>query len=148
MLRPHHFVDKQKIRDFMKFLLYSIVHKIDIMNSLEQWVFHIYEFHNKHVILPMNNSIPTVFKEERCMYCLTQTGFINGQDESRCYVHSSFKIQFLNLYFRQLILGIDRVKIIEQLDDSEDKYISKFQNIVIMQENPILFDEMLIGGRK
>ena len=35
---------------------------------------------------------------------MTPTGFRNGQDESRCYVNSSFQVLFFNIYFRRLIM--------------------------------------------
>ena len=43
-------------------------------------------------------------------------------------------------------MNIDCEKIIEQLDDSEDEFASKFQNIMIMQEIKRFFGERLIGG--
>ena len=50
------------------------------------------------------------------MYFLTPTGFINGQEKPRCYVNSSFKVQFLNICTQKLILNIDCEKKIQQLD--------------------------------
>ena len=47
------------------------------------------------------------------------TGFIYGQDESICYVNSSVKGFFFNIFFRQLIMNIDCDNNIENLDSSE-----------------------------
>ena len=89
MLRPHHYM-KKKIRDNVKSLLSIIVDDTEIMNSLESWLFHMDNFHNKFVILPTNKIIANVFEEEQDISCLTPTGYINGKDKPRCYLNSSF----------------------------------------------------------
>ena len=73
-----HTIMKKKKRDFVKGLLSIIFDRKDIMNRLEHWLFHIDDFHHKHIILPTNNMITKVFKEERHMSCLASNGFING----------------------------------------------------------------------
>ena len=78
---------------------------------------------------------------------MTPTGFIIGQDESRCYVKLSFKFIFFNIFFIQLIVNIDCDVIIENLDNSEDHYGCAIQKIVILQVIQQTFFEMLISGR-
>ena len=53
---------------------------------------------------------------------MTPTGFINGKDESRCYVKFSSQVIFFSIFFRQLIMNIDCEKIIEHMNNSEDDY--------------------------
>ena len=57
---------------------------------------------------------------------MTPNGFVNGQDESRCYVNASFQVHSFNIYFGQLILDIYWDKIIEEVDDSEYKFSINF----------------------
>ena len=76
---------------------------------------------------------------------MTPTGFMNGQDESRYYVNSSFQVHFSNIYFRQLILN---GKIIKELDDSEDEFNSNLQKILILRVIQQICFEMLFGRRK
>ena len=64
---------------------------------------------------------------------MAQTGFINCQDESRCYVNSSFQVLFFNIFSRQVIMNIDCEKNIENMDNSEDNYRGYVQNIMILQ---------------
>ena len=86
--------------------------------------------------------------EEPCyISSMTPTGFINGQDELRCYVNSSFQVIFL-YNFRHLIMNIACKKIIEILDNSEDDHKCYIQKIVILQVIRQIFCEMLTGGRK
>ena len=72
---------------------------------------------------------------------MTPTGFMNGQDELRCYVNSSFQVLFFNIFFRTLIMNIDCKKNMENMDNSTDDYRGYIQKMMILQE-------MLIGGRK
>ena len=78
---------------------------------------------------------------------MTPTGFINGQDELRCYVNSSFQVLFFTIFLRQLIMNIDCDKYIEDLDKSEDYYIRYITQMVILQVIQRIFCGNLIGGR-
>ena len=79
---------------------------------------------------------------------MTPIGFRNGQDESICYVNSSFQVIFFNIFFRTLIMNIDCKKYIENLDNNTDDYNGYVQKIMILQVIKQIFYEMLIGGRK
>ena len=79
---------------------------------------------------------------------MTPTGFRNDQDESRCYVNSTFQVLFFNIFFRALIMNIDCDMMLRNLDNSLDDYNSHIQKIMILQVIQKMFSEMLIGGRK
>ena len=55
---------------------------------------------------------------------------------------------FFSIFFRQVIMNIDFVKMIEHLDNREDYYRSYNQKIMILQVIQQIFCEILIGGRK
>ena len=50
---------------------------------------------------------------------MAPTGLMNDQDQSRCYVNSSFQVHFLIYIFGQLTMNIDCDNIMKELDDSE-----------------------------
>ena len=75
---------------------------------------------------------------------MTPTGFMNGQDESRCYANSSFQVLFKNIFFRMLIMNIDYGKVIEHMENSEDDYRGYIQKIIILQAIQKIFVECLI----
>ena len=58
------------------------------MNITNKWFFNIQDFSKEHIIHPYNVTISNIPEEEQLISCMTPTGFINGQDESRCYVNS------------------------------------------------------------
>ena len=81
----------------------------------------------------LKKTISNIPEEPRYISSITPTGFINVQDESRCYVDLSFEVIIFNIFFIHLIMNIDCEKIIENMGNSEDYYISYITKIVIMQ---------------
>ena len=81
-------------------LLSIIVDGSDIKNRTKQWINDISVFNNKHIIQYYNISKSNISEEPCYISCITTTGFVNGQDESRWYVNSSFQVIFLNIFFR------------------------------------------------
>ena len=79
---------------------------------------------------------------------MTPIGSRNDQDESRCYVNSTFQVLFFNISFRTLIMNIYCDIMLTNLDNSLDDYNGHIQNIMILQVIQQIFFEMLIGGRK
>ena len=59
---------------------------------------------------------------------MTPIGFKNGQDESICYINSSFQVLFFNIFFRMLIMSIDCEKVIEIMENSTNDYTSYVLN--------------------
>ena len=87
-------------------------------------------------------------EETRYVSSMTPTGFINGQDESRCYVNSLFQVVFFDIFFSPLIMNIDCDEIMENMDSTADYYRSYIQKIVILQVIQKIFCQILIGERK
>ena len=102
----------------------------------------------KYCTFPIKQEEYNIPEEPRYILWMTPTGFINGQDESRCYVNFSFQVLFFDILFRQLIMNFDCEKMLNNLDDSEDDFRSCFQKIVIMKIFNQFFCEMLFDERK
>ena len=124
-----------------------MVDEVDLENRTTQWINDISLFNNKHIMQCYNITQSTIPEESCYISCLTPTGFINGKDESGCYVNSSFQVLFFNIYFRQLIMNIDCEKMINNFDDSGEHFRSYFEKIVILRVVQKIFCEMLIGRR-
>ena len=92
----------------------------DLKNWKNQCINHIQNFNNEHIIQHYNANQYNIPEEEHYISCMTPTGFINDQYESRFCVNLSFQVHFFSIFFGQLIINIDCDKIIEDLDDSVD----------------------------
>ena len=69
------------------------------------------DFNNKNIIKCNSKPISNIPEGPHYVSSMTPIGFMNGQDESRWYVNSSFQVIFLNIFFRTLIMDIDCEKI-------------------------------------
>ena len=65
-----------------------------IEKKKNQFINDISNFNNKHIIECYNKTISNIPEEPRYISPMTPNVFINGQDESRCYFNSSFKVIF------------------------------------------------------
>ena len=106
------------------------------------------DFNNTHIIKFNIQPVYNIPEEERFISSMTPIGFRNGQDESRCYVNSSFQVLFFQYIFRTLIMNINCDRMLINLDNSKDDYNGNLQKIMIPQVIQQILCEMLIGGRK
>ena len=105
----------------------------DLENKTYQFISDIRNFNNKLIIQCNNKNISNIHEEPRYISSMTPTGFINGQDESTFYVNSSFQVLSFNIFFRQLIMNIDCVKIMKHMDNIEDDYRGYTHKFMILQ---------------
>ena len=80
--------------DYLDGLFTIIFDEEETMRRINEWFFHIWDFNKEHIIQPYNATISNILEEELFITCMTPTGFINGGDQSRCYVYSSFQVHF------------------------------------------------------
>ena len=74
------------------------IDEADLEKKTNQFINYIRNFNNKNISQCYNKTISNIPEEPRCISSMTPTGFINGQDESRCYVNSSFQVIFKYLF--------------------------------------------------
>ena len=129
-------------------MLYIYIDEVDSENKRNQFINDIINSNNKHIIQCYNKTISNIPEEQRYISSMTPTGFINGKDESRCYVKSPFQVIFFKNLFGLLIMNTDCEKVIEHMENREDYYKGYIQKIMILQVIQHIFCEMLIGGRK
>ena len=86
MLCSHNYVERQWL-NYMDGLLSIMIYEEEIITRTYQWLFNIQDLNKEHVILPYNVNIYNIPEEEKFITCMTPTGFINGHDESICYVN-------------------------------------------------------------
>ena len=90
-------------------------------NKTNQFINDISNFNNKHIIQCKNKPISNIPEEPCYISSMTPNGLNNGQYEWIFYFNLSFQVIFVYIFFRQLIMNIDREKIIEDLDNRIDE---------------------------
>ena len=96
-LRSHHYIGIEKLRKY----LYGITHiknnKADLEKKVDEFINDNIDFNNTHIIKSNIQPVYNVPEEERFISSMTPIGFGNDQDESRCYVNSTFQV-FFSIY--------------------------------------------------
>ena len=132
-LRSHHFIEKYRLRKHLSGILSIDIDESDLEKKKNQFINDISDYNNKHIIQCYNKNVSNIPEETCYISSITPTGFINGQDESRCYVNSSFQVLFFNIYFIKLIMNIDCGYLMKSLDNREDDYRGYIQTFMILQ---------------
>ena len=83
----------------------------DIEKKTNQFINDIRYFDNKHIVKCYNKPTCNIPEEPRYIPSMKPTGFMNSQDQLRCYVNLSFQLIFFNIFFRQVIMNIDCEKL-------------------------------------
>ena len=104
----HHFIEKDKLRKYLSSILSTDIDEVDLENKTNHFINDIINFTNKHIIQCYNKNISNIPEEPRYISSMTPTAFINGKDESRCYVNSSFQVLFFNIRIRNRRKRSDR----------------------------------------
>ena len=131
-LRSHHYIEIEKTRKHLSGILHIENTKADIEKKVDELINDKIDFNNTHIIkyniLPVSN-IP---EEERFTSSMTTIVFRNDQDESICYVNSTFQVLFFNIYFRTLIMNIYCDRMLTNIDNSIDDYNGHIKKVIII----------------
>ena len=92
----------------------------DLEKKADEFINHKVDFNITHIIKSDIQQLTNVPEEARFISSMTPTGFRNDQDESRCYVNSTFQVLFFNIFYRTLIMNIDCDIMLTNIDNSLD----------------------------
>ena len=99
ILRSHHYIEIVKLRKYLSGILHIENTKADLEKKVDEFINDKSGFNNTHII---KSNILTIFNiPEDAQFISSKTPIIfrNDQDESRCYVNSTFQVLFFNIYF-------------------------------------------------
>ena len=97
-LRSHHYIEIDKLIKYLSGILYIKNIKADLEKRADEFINDKSDFNNTHIIKSNILPVTNVPEEEQFISSMTPIGFRNDQDESRCYVNSTFKVLFFNIF--------------------------------------------------
>ena len=97
-LHSNHYIEIEKLGKYLSGILYIYNDKVDLGENMDQFVNDKSDFNNTHIINSNIQPVSNIPEEEHFIWSMTPIGFRNGQDDSRCYVNSSFQVLFFNIY--------------------------------------------------
>ena len=106
-LRSRHYIRIDVWRKYLNVITLIESTQADLDKMVDEFINHKIDFNTAHIIKSDIQQITNIPEKARFISSMTPTGFRNDQDESRCYVNSTFQVLFFNIFFRTLIMNID-----------------------------------------
>ena len=97
-LRSHHYIEIEKLRKYLYGITLIEITQADLEKKFNEFINDKIDFNNTHIIKSNIKPVTNVTEEARFISSMTPIGFRNDQDESRCYVNSTFQVLF-SIYF-------------------------------------------------
>ena len=80
-------------------------------DDMDKLVYHclvsLEKFHKQYIIMPSLSFNPLLIEESLFVTVQSPPGFINRENETRCYLNSTFQLLYFNVLFRELVLKIN-----------------------------------------
>ena len=88
-----------------------VLKKDTISDNMDEMVDHCLvsfeKFHKQYIIMPSLLLNPLLIEESLVVTVRSPPGFINRENETRCYLNSTFQILYFNVLFRELASKIN-----------------------------------------
>ena len=96
-LSCHHYIGIEKLRKYLYGITLIQNTKTDLEKEFDEFINNKIDFNNTHIINSNIKPVSYVPEEERFISYMSPIGLSNDQDESRCYVNSTFQVLFFNI---------------------------------------------------
>ena len=106
------------------------------------------KFHKQYTIIPSLSFDPLLIEESSFVTVLSPPGFVNQENEARCYLNSTFQHLYFNVLFRELVFKINFYTMRNGLKRESQHFVHNFQNIMILRELQKKLGEIYLGGEK
>ena len=97
-LRSHHYISIDSWRKYLNVITVINSTQADLDKMVDEFISHKTVFNTEHIIKSDIQKITNIPEKARFISSMTPTGFRNNQEESRCYVNSTFQVLF-SMYF-------------------------------------------------
>ena len=106
------------------------------------------KFHKQYIIMPSLSLKPLLVEENPIFTVRSPPGFVNQENETICYLNSTFQHLYYNVLFRALVFKINCYTMLNGLKTVSQYFVHNFQKIVIFRELQKVFGEIYLGGEK
>ena len=79
----------------------------DMNEKVDHWLDSFQEFHKKYIIMPSQLLSSSFLENIVFVTFQSPPGFINQENETRCYLNAMLQLLYFNVIFIQLLLNID-----------------------------------------
>ena len=103
----HFHLKKNDMKDYFTHVLKNDTSSGDMDENVYHWLDYFEKFHKKYIIMPSLSLNYLLIEESLFVTVRSPPGFINQENETRCYLNATFQLLYFNVLFRKLVLNID-----------------------------------------
>ena len=115
---------------------------------VDHWLVSFEKFHKHYIIMPSLSLNPLLIEESLFVTVRSPPGFINRENDTRCYLNSTFQLLYFNILCRELVFKINFYTMLNGPKRERQDFVHNFQNILILRELQKQFGEIYLGGKK
>ena len=97
-LCSHHYIGIEILRKYLYGITLIESTQADLEKKVDEFINDKIDFNTTHIINYDIQPVTNVPDESQFTSSMTTTGFRNDQDESICYVNSTFQVLFFNIF--------------------------------------------------
>ena len=98
---------RKEVKDYWASLLKNDTKIYEMDELVDHCLVSFEKFHRQYIIMPSLSFDPLIIEESSFVTVRSPPGFINRENETRCYLNSTFQHLYLNVLFRELVLKIN-----------------------------------------
>ena len=125
---------KNEIKDYWTHVLKNDTWSGDMDEMVDHWLDSFEKFHKKYIIMPSLSLNLLLIEESLFVTVWSPPGFINPENETRCYLNSMFQLLYFNVLFRELVFKIDCYTMLNGLKKESQDFVHHLKNIMIIKE--------------
>ena len=91
----------------------------DMKEKIDHWLDSFEKFHKKYNIMPTESYYYSFTGDSRYITVRSRPGFINEENEMRCYFNSTPQLLYYNVLFRKMIININWYTMMISLDKKQ-----------------------------
>ena len=89
------------------------------------------KFQKQYIIIPSLLLDPLFIEEKPFVTFRSPPGFVNPENETRCYLNSTFQHLYYNVIFRELVFKINCYTMLDDLVSGSQYFVHHFQKIMV-----------------
>ena len=130
----HFNVERIKMKKYFANILKRDTSSNNMKENIDNWLDSFEKFNNKYIIMYTESYNISFIERSRYITVRSPSGFINHENETRCYINATIQLLYCKIIFRQLILNLDCYTVMYSLDRKSKQFYHHYQMIMIVEE--------------
>ena len=107
MTCEHYCLKRNKVKDYWARVLKNDTTIYEMDELVDQCLLSFENFHKQYIIMPSLSLEPLLIEENPFVTVRSPPGFVNQENETRCYLNSTYQHLYFNVLFREMVFKIN-----------------------------------------